>query len=108
MGDVIPVGAGWRTGAAGTCEEGGRELDPTGKRLEIKPVLPCPGCGSCYNAALIAANLHTCPECGHHHRMPASARLGTIVDDGSFEEWDAELRPRDRLQFTDTVAYPDR
>jgi acyl-CoA carboxylase subunit beta len=42
--------------------------------------------------------------------LPASARerLALVVDDGSFEEWDAEIASDDPLRFSDTKPYRER
>ena len=44
-------------------------------------------------------NLKVCPKCGYHHRLSGPERLRLLVDDGTFEEWDADLRSEDPLGF---------
>ena len=58
-----------------------------------------------YNKAL-EENLHVCPKCDFHFPLPARQRLELTVDAGTFEEWDAELRPLDPLHFDVPEPYP--
>ena len=69
---------------------------------------PCPACGGCVRDGVIAANLGVCPECDHHYRIDSATRMAQLIDPGSFEEWDHELRPTDVLGFTDLVPYRQR
>jgi acetyl-CoA carboxylase carboxyl transferase subunit beta len=75
---------------------------------DVVPVRPCPGCGACIAEAAIVANKGLCPECPHHYRIGAPERIRQLVDLGSFEEWDRDLRSGDPLDFVDLVPYPDR
>jgi acetyl-CoA carboxylase carboxyl transferase subunit beta len=52
--------------------------------------------------------LRVCPSCGHHFRLSAEARIGMLLDHGSFAERDAGLESEDPLGFTDQKPYPDR
>jgi acetyl-CoA carboxylase carboxyl transferase subunit beta len=54
------------------------------------------------------ANLHVCPECGHHFRIGASERVKQLADTGTFEAMFTNLSSGDPLQFRDLKAYPDR
>ena len=74
----------------------------------VVPARPCPRCGGCLSEEAIAALGGLCPECGHHYRVGARERLRQLLDDGSFHEWDRDLRPSDPLEFVDLVPYPDR
>ncbi len=49
-----------------------------------------------------------CPECDHHFYVSARDRIRQVLDDGTFEEWDAELRPTDPLSFKDKKRYFER
>jgi len=49
-----------------------------------------------------------CTECGHHFRVGALRRLETFCDPGSFQEKDADLKPRDILDFFDSKSYAER
>jgi len=68
----------------------------------------CNGCGEILYRERLAQNLDVCPNCGYHLRISADAYLGILLDDGSFEELDTELRAADPLDFSDLKPYPDR
>lgn len=59
----------------------------------------CPHCRHVVEAAELSHNLDVCPRCGHHMRLSARRRIKLSVDAGSFVEWDAEVTPRDVLDF---------
>src|SRR5207302_8441572 len=54
------------------------------------------------------ARQHVCPECDHHFTMPARDRIAQLLDEGTFEEWDTDLRPCDPLEFVDRIPYHQR
>jgi len=56
----------------------------------------------------VADALHVCPECGHHRRVDARTRLEQLVDPGTFEEFAADLRSTDPLEFKDRIPYKER
>ena len=49
-----------------------------------------------------------CPKCEHHFRLSVDQRLGLLCDQGSFEEFDRELRSSDPLGFRDQLRYKER
>jgi acetyl-CoA carboxylase carboxyl transferase subunit beta len=53
-------------------------------------------------------NLKVCPKCDYHFPITVDERIGLLLDEGSFKEWDAELSPGDPLGFRDTQRYRDR
>jgi acetyl-CoA carboxylase carboxyl transferase subunit beta len=68
----------------------------------------CEGCGASRLAEEVTANLEVCPECGHHLRIGARARLLAFLDEGSAEELAQGLLPGDPLEFADQRPYPER
>ncbi len=68
-------------------------------------------CESCsqliYNKAL-DESLRVCPKCDYHFPLTARQRLALTVDDGTFEEWDADLAPLDPLQFSVPRPYAEK
>lgn len=68
----------------------------------------CPGCGEIMYRERLAQNLNVCPACGHHMRISAEAYLSILLDRGTFEELDEDLRAADPLAFHDLKAYPER
>ncbi len=70
--------------------------------------LRCPSCAQMIYRRQMEANLHCCPECGHHFRIGAVERVRQLLDTGSFAPMFTTLSPRDPLGFRDLRAYPDR
>ncbi|MBI5691477.1 MAG: acetyl-CoA carboxylase carboxyltransferase subunit beta [Verrucomicrobia bacterium] len=48
------------------------------------------------------------PKSGYHFPISARARLGHLLDPGTFQEADAELKSSDPLKFVDSQPYPER
>lgn len=70
--------------------------------------IKCLGCQSVlYNKELIK-NLSVCPACNFHHRLNARERLNQFLDEGTQEEFAAQLEPIDRLKFKDLKKYRER
>lgn len=68
----------------------------------------CPGCkGSIYRKEAEKL-LNVCPQCEYHFYVSALERVRQVLDDGTFEEWDANLRPTDPLDFADQKPYRER
>jgi acetyl-CoA carboxylase carboxyl transferase subunit beta len=68
----------------------------------------CPSCSEMlFNKQLDKAD-RVCPNCGHHFRLSAQARLDSLLDRDSFRELDAGLQSVDPLGFVDQKPYPDR
>ncbi len=68
----------------------------------------CEACGQLlYNKAL-EETLKVCPKCEFHFPLSAPERLSLLIDEGTFEEWDAELAPSDPLRFQGPKAYAEK
>ena len=70
--------------------------------------IKCPSCTKTVFKRLVEERLDTCPECNHHFRMPATRRIASLIDDGTWQEWDANLVSGDPLGFVDMKPYPER
>ena len=68
----------------------------------------CPGCNQTIFRKEAERRLGVCPECDYHWYVPAQERIRQVLDEGTFEEWDAELAPADPLDFVDKQPYKDR
>lgn len=53
-------------------------------------------------------NLNVVPGSGYHFPLDAPTRIASLLDEGSFAEEDASLRPGDPLEFTDSKPYRTR
>lgn len=68
----------------------------------------CPSCEAVLYAADLEKNQHVCPQCSHHHRLRARARLNWLLDEEGRFEVGAEVLPMDPLKFKDGKRYTDR
>jgi len=68
----------------------------------------CPGCQQTIFRKEAEKRLGVCPECDYHWYVPARERIGQLLDEGTFDEWDADLEPTDPLGFVDRLPYPER
>lgn len=68
----------------------------------------CTGCKTTVYKKEVEARQHVCPECDHHFTMPARDRIAQLLDENTFEEWDADLKPGDPLGFVDRIPYHQR
>jgi len=69
----------------------------------------CPGCQETIFRKEAEKRMGVCPECEYHWYVPAQERIRQVLDEGTFEEWDADLMPADPLEFSDKkMSYKDR
>ncbi len=68
----------------------------------------CPGCQATIFRKEAQKLLGVCPECDYHWYVAARERIAQVLDEGTFEEWDADLEPGDPLEFADKKPYPER
>lgn len=61
----------------------------------------CPKCGEIIYSEDLISNKYVCPKCEYYLRINARRRLGMVLDKGSFEEWNSELKTDNPLQFPD-------
>ncbi len=65
----------------------------------------CSDCNEIVYKHEIERRYGVCPKCGFHFQIAAAARLAMLLQEGSFQEWDAGLASRDPLGFTGQVSY---
>ena len=68
----------------------------------------CDGCRATIYRKEAEEQLNVCPQCGFHWYVSAAERMNQLLDPGTFEEWDADLRPADPLGFKDKKPYAER
>lgn len=68
----------------------------------------CPGCTAIIFRKEAVRRMGVCPECDYHFYVSAQERIEQVCDEGTFEEWDADLMPMDPLGFQDSKPYADR
>ncbi len=81
--------------------------EPRRERLEIPADVweKCEACGHTDIREKLVRNWHVCPSCDFHRRMRAHEYAALLLDEGSIEETEVELKSTDPLQFPD---YPAR
>ena len=78
------------------------------KRVPEGVWMRCDRCAATLFRKQVVENLNVCPECQHHFTVNAAERIAQILDTDTFEEWFADLRPGDPLEFNDRRPYPER
>lgn len=68
----------------------------------------CPSCHAILYNIELERNLHVCPKCEHHMRIPARTRLDIFLDADDREEIGKGVKPIDPLKFRDSKKYKDR
>ncbi|MCE5195196.1 MAG: acetyl-CoA carboxylase, carboxyltransferase subunit beta [Nitrospiraceae bacterium] len=68
----------------------------------------CDNCKEIIYKKEIDKNLMVCPKCNYHFRISAKERLDLITDEGTFAEFDTDMKSGDPINFKDTVTYPER
>ncbi|MEA2112129.1 MAG: acetyl-CoA carboxylase, carboxyltransferase subunit beta [Campylobacterota bacterium] len=70
--------------------------------------IKCKSCESLMYYKEIEKQHYVCPKCAHHIRIGVNERLSILADEGSFVEYDADLKPVDPLKFVDKKSYVKR
>ena len=80
---------------------------PRRERLEIPADVweKCEACGHTDIREKFERNLNVCPNCDYHRRIRANDYCNLLLDDGSVEEVEIDLKSSDPLGFPD---YPAR
>jgi acetyl-CoA carboxylase carboxyl transferase subunit beta len=68
----------------------------------------CKGCSEIITVASLKKNYWVCPKCSFHFRIQGSDYISLLLDNGTFEEYDADLISADPLNFKDSKKYPER
>ncbi len=68
----------------------------------------CKSCESLMYYKEVENQKHVCPKCGYHIRIGVKERIELLADEGTFVEYDDNLRPIDPLKFVDKKSYKKR
>jgi acetyl-CoA carboxylase carboxyl transferase subunit beta len=68
----------------------------------------CPESGEMVFVKELKKNLMVVPVSGYHFPMPAPDRIQSLVDHGSFDEYDRTIRSVDPLKFKGLASYEDK
>ena len=87
-----------------------QQTNPTERHQQIPEGLwtKCPSCETVLYKTDLEKNENVCPNCGHHHRIGARARLNHFLDGEGRYELGQEVIPVDPLKFKDSRKYPER
>ena len=82
----------------------------TERRLKMPEGLwvKCDACKEMVYTREVVNNANVCPKCNYHFRISSSDRLAMLLDDGAYEEFDADITPTDALGFFDSKKYSER
>ena len=90
------------------------KFSPTAQGEESRSIpddlwIKCPKCHELQYSKDAERLWFVCPRCHHHARLNARQRIASLVDAGSFTEFDAQLKPDDPLDFVaNGEAYRDK
>ncbi|MBW4517793.1 MAG: acetyl-CoA carboxylase, carboxyltransferase subunit beta [Timaviella obliquedivisa GSE-PSE-MK23-08B] len=68
----------------------------------------CPECAVLTYTKDLRTNQMVCLECGYHTRVFSDERIQQLIDAGTWQPMDEDIRPVDPLKFRDRKAYGDR
>ncbi len=70
--------------------------------------IKCDNCGEILYKKELERNLRVCTKCDFHFRMTSEEYIALLADEGTFEEFNQEIRSADPLKFKDSKKYADR
>ncbi|MFW6107334.1 MAG: acetyl-CoA carboxylase, carboxyltransferase subunit beta [bacterium] len=68
----------------------------------------CEACSQMVYKREVEQALWVCPKCQYHFSLSVPLRIRIVLDEDSFEEFDADLAPADPLRFSDRIPYAER
>ncbi|ALC89690.1 acetyl-CoA carboxyl transferase [Bacillus sp. FJAT-18017] len=68
----------------------------------------CPGCKKIVYTRELEKNLKVCFQCGHHFPMNARERVNSFLDEGSFDEFNADMVSVNPLNFPDYLEKVEK
>ncbi|MEW6721150.1 MAG: acetyl-CoA carboxylase, carboxyltransferase subunit beta [Thermodesulfobacteriota bacterium] len=87
-----------------------RKREEPEKRIKVPEGMwiKCDACLEIIYKPEVERSLNVCPKCTYHFRIPATERIRSVVDEGTFREFAEDMESVDPLNFTDTKKYVDR
>ena len=80
------------------------------KKKEIPEGLwtKCEGCSEALYNKTLEENFKVCPKCNYHFVLSAYERISTLLDSGTFAEYDKDMLPADPLEFKGPKTYREK
>lgn len=80
------------------------------KKKEIPEGLwtKCEGCGQPIYNKTLEENFKVCPKCGYHFTLTAKERIKLLIDVDTFQEFDANIKTCDPLNFQGPKTYKEK
>jgi len=85
-----------------------------GFATQVKKELPngvwikCDHCGEILYKKELDRNLNVCTKCDYHFRINSDGYINLLADDGTFKEFNSNIKSVDKLKFKDSKKYSDR
>ena len=90
-------------------KDNGSEESPAPRRVRTEGLwIKCDSCRAIIWKKDLEANAMVCPKCAFHFKIYARGRLNLLFDDEQWEEFDANLRSTNALNFVDERPYSER
>ncbi len=93
-----------------TRQKPGVEGSPEGEEKRVRTEglwLKCESCSQIIWKKTLDENFQCCPQCDHHFRLDARARLALLLD-AEWKEFETGLSSTDPLKFVDSRPYADK
>ncbi len=93
-----------------TRQKPGVEGSPEGEEKRVRTEglwQKCESCSQIIWKKALDENFQCCPQCNHHFRLDARARLALLFD-GAYQEFDHSLSSTDPLKFVDSRPYAEK
>jgi acetyl-CoA carboxylase carboxyl transferase subunit beta len=68
----------------------------------------CESCGEIIFRRELEKLFLVCPKCRFHFPVTSAQYISLLVDEGTWEEMNPQIRPQDPLLFRDSQKYPER
>lgn len=68
----------------------------------------CEECGQIIYNKTLEENFKVCPKCQYHFTLGAQERIQLLIDNGTFQEFDGDLRSVDPLEFKGPKTYKEK
>ena len=80
-------------------DDAGKIIKRTKVNIPGDLLFKCPRCDSVMFMDDFVGASKVCSACGYHSRLTVQERLDITIDDGSFEEYDAEMTSKNPIEF---------